>query len=373
MTDIELTADDLLRAKMELAALTGAPLYDIDGAVLELTGGERDDASQVRGITALAELVQGAAAPDVALSGGVPAALLPDGFAAWPLSEGGLPLSLTAGLEPGPDGIVALTDYSAEERREFAAKGWALADGSYPIANETDLKNAATLAKSGHGDHRAAARLIAKRAREMGVANPMDSGSGVAAAHITAQEAMVGLSAPEPWDDGYTGPDALTLAAAGEVERYLMMAAGEHPWRRTPGEAPLADEVDIHLAGIHARSRARGMGAVTSRILSPDIVALAGPQVSDYNGDGDALGDGHTADCPPGCSLYHDSLPHTYDVDGNPETLDPGAAQAEIDRIVSTYGSRSGFGAETPYSSSQTTANWVREADRSYSPAKPIR
>lgn len=61
-----------------------------------------------------------------------------------------------------------------EERKRLAAEGKALPDGSYPIENEEDLHNAAHLAESGHGDVEAAKRLIARRAKELGVANPLD-------------------------------------------------------------------------------------------------------------------------------------------------------------------------------------------------------
>lgn len=62
---------------------------------------------------------------------------------------------------------------SSGERKRLAEAGHALPDGSYPIENEEDLHNAAILAKSGHGDVAAAKRLIAKRAKELGVANPL--------------------------------------------------------------------------------------------------------------------------------------------------------------------------------------------------------
>jgi hypothetical protein len=67
---------------------------------------------------------------------------------------------------------------SAAERKRLASEGKALPDGSYPIENAEDLHNAAILARSGHGDVAAAKRLIAKRAKELGVANPLaDSAS----------------------------------------------------------------------------------------------------------------------------------------------------------------------------------------------------
>ncbi len=60
-------------------------------------------------------------------------------------------------------------DISADERKKLAQEGKALSDGSYPIANAEDLKNAATLAASGHGNVSAAKALIRKRAKELGV------------------------------------------------------------------------------------------------------------------------------------------------------------------------------------------------------------
>ena len=64
----------------------------------------------------------------------------------------------------------------------------ALGDGSYPIENEEDLHNAAILARSGHGDVAAAKRLIARRAKELKVPNPL-------AAQKSADEPQ---DAPEP-------------------------------------------------------------------------------------------------------------------------------------------------------------------------------
>jgi pyruvate/2-oxoglutarate dehydrogenase complex dihydrolipoamide acyltransferase (E2) component len=59
--------------------------------------------------------------------------------------------------------------YSASERRQLATEKKALSDGSYPIANKEDLKNALILARSGHGNVSAAMALIRRRAKELGV------------------------------------------------------------------------------------------------------------------------------------------------------------------------------------------------------------
>lgn len=65
-------------------------------------------------------------------------------------------------------------DIDTATRRRLASEGHALPDGSYPIENTGDLHNAAILARSGHGDAAGARRLIAREARERGVADPLD-------------------------------------------------------------------------------------------------------------------------------------------------------------------------------------------------------
>ena len=64
-------------------------------------------------------------------------------------------------------------DIDTATRRRLASEGRALPNLSYPIENEGDLRNAATLAQSGHGDVPAARRLIAREARRLGVKNPL--------------------------------------------------------------------------------------------------------------------------------------------------------------------------------------------------------
>jgi len=77
------------------------------------------------------------------------------------------------------EGAVYKRDIDTATRRRLAADGKALPNLSYPIENAGDLSNAATLARSGHGDVAAARRLIARRARELGVANPLDESDEV--------------------------------------------------------------------------------------------------------------------------------------------------------------------------------------------------
>jgi hypothetical protein len=89
-------------------------------------------------------------------------------------------------------------DVSAAERKELAGKGHALSDGSYPIANAEDLGNAAILARSGHGDVTAAKALIAKRASELGVANPLTDDAEKAATADDAPAVPVADKAAKP-------------------------------------------------------------------------------------------------------------------------------------------------------------------------------
>jgi len=67
--------------------------------------------------------------------------------------------------------ILIVTDvdenYDTEQRKEMAAKGFALSDGSFPIANLEDLKNA-IMAYGRAKDQARAAKFIAKRAKALG-------------------------------------------------------------------------------------------------------------------------------------------------------------------------------------------------------------
>lgn len=66
-------------------------------------------------------------------------------------------------------------EFNADRRRSLASSGHALPDGSYPIPDKDALRRAAILARSGHGNVAAARRLIARRAKELGVPNPLDA------------------------------------------------------------------------------------------------------------------------------------------------------------------------------------------------------
>lgn len=103
-------------------------------------------------------------------------------------------------------------NYSAAERKEMARDGRALPDGSYPISDEHDLNSAAILARSGHGDVEAAKRHIGKRAKELGVKNPLEDGDDDTSKGQLAQE---GISV----DTGTQGSGDLEKAVADAVTK----------------------------------------------------------------------------------------------------------------------------------------------------------
>lgn len=90
-----------------------------------------------------------------------------------------------------------MTSFTAAQRRELAAKGEALPDGSYPIRNRTDLGHAVQAAGRGGGSQERIRNHIRKRARAL---NATDA--------LPADWALYEL---EPYDTEYFGKYALDL------------------------------------------------------------------------------------------------------------------------------------------------------------------
>jgi hypothetical protein len=123
-------------------------------------------------------------------------------------------------------------DVNTAERRSLASSGRALPDGSYPIANAGDLHNAAHLAATGHGNAEAAKRLIARRAQELGVANPLDE-------QTKAEETISDVAVPDAVKDqnGESGPSVPPkIPGSGAV--------GEPPESPAPESAESACKAD---------------------------------------------------------------------------------------------------------------------------------
>lgn len=78
-------------------------------------------------------------------------------------------------------------DFSAEERKKLAEEGKAMPDGSFPIENKEDLKNAIRLAGQAK-DKAKAIEFICRRARALGAEDMIPEGWGKADKAVEAEE-----------------------------------------------------------------------------------------------------------------------------------------------------------------------------------------
>ena len=114
----------------------------------------------------------------------------------------------------------AARDFSQGERKKMAGKGQAKSDGSFPIKNEQDLKNAIRLAGNAK-DPAAARRHIIRRARALGLSNLIpDSWSSEKSAldignHIAADAAV--------WRFIFPGEADLVQRASASNELWYSM------------------------------------------------------------------------------------------------------------------------------------------------------
>lgn len=165
-------------------------------------------------------------------------------------------------LEAKPD--ATKRDFSADARRRLASEGKALPDGSYPIDSAEDLGNAATLAASGHGDVKAARALIARRAKELGVGNPLATGKAVAHPLGAYVESAPGLWEPAGIVPGagvrrrpVVSPFDLLAGkgAAGNPARNVHSTSGSYGNDRVSG--PLTDGHQSPSTGDHGVGQGR--------------------------------------------------------------------------------------------------------------------
>ena len=139
-------------------------------------------------------------------------------------------------------------DVSTAERRSLASEHNALPDGSYPIDSAGDLHNAAVLARSGHGDVAAARRLIARRAGELGVANPLDeSDAATKAETIEAPDAVLKEADPDVTKDPEPEAKDKPVKKAKKKPKKLP------PWLNKPKDDDDSDgDDDSSCKGAHA-------------------------------------------------------------------------------------------------------------------------
>jgi hypothetical protein len=134
----------------------------------------------------------------------------------------------------------AKREFSAEERHQLAAAGKALPDGTYPIEDAADLENAAILARSGHGDVKAARRLIARRANELGVANPLRKPK---AQKMMETWTQTGQPAPVPGQQRESPGNHPQPRRSGEIAAGW--AVTRHPAAGDAGDP--GGRLDVHL------------------------------------------------------------------------------------------------------------------------------
>lgn len=161
--------------------------------------------------------------------------------------------------------------FTAAERRKHAAEGNALPDGSYPIPDKDALRRAAILARSGHGDVKAAKRLIARRARELGVPNPLDtddkasSGASKATAEaVVAEEATAVDTEAQEITDGLQKAidEAVAKALGSSQERFTALEdelAKAKADLRTALDRPIHGGPVLSAASVRTAQKADGI------------------------------------------------------------------------------------------------------------------
>lgn len=126
-------------------------------------------------------------------------------------------------------------EFSADERKKHAAAGNALPDGSYPIPDKDALRRAAILARSKHGDWKAAERLIARRAKELGVPNPLaDKDDDTSKSQIAPEVPAVDTVTQETGGLTKAVEDAIAKATAPLQERIQVLDAELAKVKATP-------------------------------------------------------------------------------------------------------------------------------------------
>lgn len=118
-------------------------------------------------------------------------------------------------------------DFSAKKRKKLASSGSAMKDGSFPIENEEDLRNAERL--RGHAKDKAAATAhIKKRARALGLETHMNEGSIMFSTYLKeAVKNSLNLHEEDdtasPGDPGFKG-----FGSEHPVERSLHAAINQY-------------------------------------------------------------------------------------------------------------------------------------------------
>lgn len=162
------------------------------------------------------------------------------------------------GFAYGPDEVAKDNrTFTAAERKKHAEAGNALPDGSYPIPDKDALRRAAILARSKHGDWKAAERLIARRARELGVPNPLDDDGDEKGTKSMADVAQDATTVQDEHQD-----DGLSKAVEAAVTKALEGPKAELATLR----AELAKVADLPRPGGPVMALARPTQAASDGI-----------------------------------------------------------------------------------------------------------
>jgi hypothetical protein len=216
---------------------------DIDNALVEL--------SQATGVE-LSELIQ--------VSGGLGGDVQAHAAVVAELADVLLPVALAA-------------DISDSDRQALAAKGQALPDGSYPIPDAEHLKSAAILCKSGHGDTKAAAALIEKRARELGVPNPLDDSDSVSTTNRMLDEYVTSYPPTRAGVDGVQLTHGRVAPRSTVIRSAYVQGHGggyEDSRRKPQRLTPAGESEVIRLSGAAVRQQMKTLALATSDSDSPD-------------------------------------------------------------------------------------------------------
>jgi hypothetical protein len=217
----------------------------IIGEAQELKAGNTGEISDIFQLAAAAEMIWTWRTGEEAVSSGsvMPATALMQSAAAESAAK-----SVLAALGRGD--VYKDRDYSAAERKEMAGDGRALPDGSYPIADEHDLNSAAILARSGHGDVDAATKHIGKRAKELGVKNPLDSDTSDASkSEIAKGEASVDTGDTGSLSKAVEEAVAKATAPLEKLRRELEETLAKVKATPVPGGPVLSANVQVKRPG----------------------------------------------------------------------------------------------------------------------------
>ena len=203
----------------------------------ELKAGNTGEIGDIQQLACAAEMIWCWRTGEEAVASGsvMPATALTQSAAPLtPEQEASWTPEMVAAFKSAWAGLLKDRDYSAAERKEMAGDGRALPDGSYPIADEHDLNSAAILARSGHGDVAAATKHIGKRAKELGVANPLDNSGDTAKSEIAKDEATVDTVTQEAGSLSKAVEEAVAKAMAPLQERVKSLDAELAKVKATP-------------------------------------------------------------------------------------------------------------------------------------------